>query len=147
MLTVNQATDLCIGRMADRTARCHWRATTPGSADNHTVLRSKSQRRRSQPRGRPRQGECMCTRVLWNENKFGVIAGRTMDWPESTEPLLTATPRGHRRHGGKLAGQTVITANPLEWTSRYGSVATSVYGIGTVDGLNEQGFAGPALYL
>jgi len=89
----------------------------------------------------------MCTRVLWNENKLGVITGRTMDWPESTKPLLTVTPQGHHRHGGKMAGQTVVAANPLEWTSRYGSLATSIYGIGTVDGLNERGFAAHALYL
>jgi choloylglycine hydrolase len=35
-----------------------------------------------------------CTRVLWNDNKLAVVVGRTMDWPESTEPMLTVFPRG-----------------------------------------------------
>lgn len=37
--------------------------------------------------------------------------------------------------------------NPLRWTSTYGSVATTVYGLGTVDGINERGLAIHALYL
>lgn len=70
-----------------------------------------------------------------------------MDWPESTEPLMVAFPRGRRRDGGALGGQPVVTENPLHWTSRYGSLVTTVYGIGTVDGLNEQGLGVHALYL
>ncbi|NBU68764.1 MAG: linear amide C-N hydrolase, partial [Verrucomicrobia bacterium] len=27
-----------------------------------------------------------CTRILWNNNKYGVLVARSMDWPESTEP-------------------------------------------------------------
>ena len=30
-----------------------------------------------------------CTRILWNDNNLGVFVSRTMDWPESTEPILT----------------------------------------------------------
>src|SRR6202000_3342071 len=48
------------------------------------------------------EGNLMCTRVLWNDNKLAVLAGRTMDWPESTEPILTVAPRDYQRHGGKL---------------------------------------------
>ena len=33
-----------------------------------------------------------CTRVLWNDNKLAVVVGRTMDWPESTDPILTVFP-------------------------------------------------------
>jgi penicillin V acylase-like amidase (Ntn superfamily) len=89
----------------------------------------------------------MCTRVLWNNNNLDVLAGRTMDWPESTEPILTVAPRGYQRHGGKVGPVDVIKENALEWKSRYGSIIVSVYGIGTVDGLNEKGFAAHALYL
>ncbi len=89
----------------------------------------------------------MCTRVLWNTNKLSVLAGRTMDWPESTEPLLTVFPRGYGRHGGRIGAESVVADNPLEWSSIYGSLATSIYGIGTVDGINERGFAAHALYL
>jgi penicillin V acylase-like amidase (Ntn superfamily) len=89
----------------------------------------------------------MCTRVLWNDNDLGVLCGRTMDWPESTEPVLTVAPRGYQRHGGKVGPLDVIKENALEWKSRHGSMIVSVYGIGTVDGLNEKGLAAHALYL
>ncbi len=89
----------------------------------------------------------MCTRVLWNDSNWGVLAGRTLDWPESTEPRLVVTPRASRRHGGKAGPREVITANALDWESHYGSIIVSVYGIGAVDGLNERGLAAHALYL
>ena len=89
----------------------------------------------------------MCTRVLWNDNDLGVLCGRTMDWPESTEPVLTVAPRGYQRHGGKVGSLDVLKENALDWKSRYGSMIVSVYGIGTVDGLNEKGLAAHLLYL
>src|SRR4051812_8369882 len=49
-----------------------------------------------------------CTRVLWNDNDLAVMVGRTMDWPESTEPILTAFSRGMDRDGGK--------AGPTSWS-------------------------------
>ena len=88
-----------------------------------------------------------CTRILWNDNGHAVMVGRTMDWPESTEPVLTVLPRGMARDGGLLAGQAVVTDNPARWTSRHGSLVTTVYGIGTVDGLNEAGLGAHLLYL
>src|ERR1700731_4885586 len=42
-----------------------------------------------------------CTRILWNKNKLAVVVGRTMDWPESTQPILTMLPRGMSRDGGR----------------------------------------------
>ncbi|MFF7296543.1 linear amide C-N hydrolase [Streptomyces sp. NPDC008265] len=89
----------------------------------------------------------MCTRILWNTYDGVVLAGRTMDWPESTEPVLTVFPRGLERDGGRLAGDTVVPENPLRWTSRYGSLVTTVYGAGTADGINEAGLAAHMLYL
>ena len=89
----------------------------------------------------------MCTRVLWNDNSLAVLAGRTMDWPESTEPKLLVLPRGMRRDGGRLAGAVVVADNPAMWTSKYGSLVTTIYGIGTADGFNERGLAGHMLYL
>jgi len=88
----------------------------------------------------------MCTRVLWNKNKLAVLAGRTMDWPESTEPILTVFPRGVQRDGGML-GPMRAAERAAEWTSRYGSVVTTVYGIGSADGLNEKGLAAHLLFL
>lgn len=89
----------------------------------------------------------MCTRILWNTNGHAVLAGRTMDWPESTEPVLTVFPRGLERNGGALGGTTVVGDNPLLWTSGFGSLVTTVYGAGTADGINEAGLAAHMLYL
>jgi penicillin V acylase-like amidase (Ntn superfamily) len=89
----------------------------------------------------------MCTRVLWNTNQIAVLTGRSMDWPESTQPLLVSFPRGRQRDGGLLLTEVVVPDNPLRWTSTYGSLVTTVYGLGTVDGLNERGLGVHALYL
>jgi choloylglycine hydrolase len=88
-----------------------------------------------------------CTRILWNDNDLAVMVGRTMDWPESTEPVLTAFPRGMARDGGKAGPEVVVADNPARWTSKYGSLATTIYGIGTADGINEKGLAAHLLYL
>ncbi len=88
----------------------------------------------------------MCTRVLWNTNDLAVLSGRTMDWPESTQPTLLVLPRGQERDGGLLDGQR-LDAHPLTWTSRYGSLVTTIYGLGAIDGINERGVAAHGLYL
>ena len=67
-----------------------------------------------------------CTRILWNDNSFAVMTGRTMDWPESTQPVLTLLPRGMARDGGTAAGETVVADNPATWTSTYGSLVTTL---------------------
>jgi penicillin V acylase-like amidase (Ntn superfamily) len=46
-----------------------------------------------------------CSRILWNDNQLGVFTARTMDWPESTQPLLTVFPRGPPRHGGRIGAE------------------------------------------
>lgn len=89
----------------------------------------------------------MCTRVLWNTNDIAVLTGRSMDWPESTEPLIVCFPRGQERDGGLMLTEVVVPDNPLRWTSKYANLATTVYGIGTVDGLNERGVSVHGLYL
>lgn len=88
-----------------------------------------------------------CTRVLWNDNGYAVMTGRTMDWPESTQPVLTVLPRGMARDGGKAGPETVVADNPATWTSKYGSLVTTIYGIGTADGINEKGLGIHMLYL
>ena len=87
-----------------------------------------------------------CTRVLWNDNTLAVLVGRTMDWPESTMPILTVLPRGMERDGGKLGSAVAVKENGLKWTSKYGSLITSIYGLGTADGLNERGLAAHMLF-
>ncbi len=88
-----------------------------------------------------------CTRYLWNTNRLGVFVGRTMDWPESTEPMLVVLPRGMTRDGGRLGDASIIQERPARWTSKYGSLVTTVYGIGTADGLNKKGLGVHMLYL
>jgi choloylglycine hydrolase len=88
-----------------------------------------------------------CTRFLWNDGEKGVFAIRTMDWFHSTDPLLYVLPRGMERHGGRMRDYTVVRENPAQWTSRYGSVVTTMYGAGSADGLNEKGLAMQVLFL
>lgn len=64
-----------------------------------------------------------------------------MDWPESTEPLIVGFPRGRERSGINPP-QILSDHHPLLWTSRYASLVTTIYGLGTVDGVNEAGLAG-----
>ncbi len=87
-----------------------------------------------------------CTRVLWNQGG-PVLVGRTMDWPESTHPILTVLPRGLHHDGGKLGDHVLGDPNPMKWTSKYGSLVTTVYGLGTADGVNERGLTVHMLYL
>lgn len=96
--------------------------------------------------GVPHAGEA-CSRILWNDNDVAVVVSRTMDWPESTEPILTVLPRGMKRDGGRVGDAVVVAENPARWTAKYGSLVTTVYGIGTADGLNERGLGGHLLYL
>lgn len=88
-----------------------------------------------------------CTRFLWNDNPLAVIVGRSMDWPESTQPALTVLPRGIKRDGGRAGAAVVVKENPARWTAKYGSIVTTIYGIGTADGLNERGLGTHMLYL
>ncbi|HLJ88416.1 MAG TPA: linear amide C-N hydrolase [Candidatus Angelobacter sp.] len=88
-----------------------------------------------------------CTRILWNNNKTAVLISRTMDWPQSTEPILTLLPRGMKHDGGQLGPNEVVKENPARWTSKYASLVTTVYGMGSADGFNERGLGGHMLYL
>lgn len=70
-----------------------------------------------------------------------------MDWPDPTEPVLTAFPRGSRHDGGMAAGERVVAGSALTWESAHGAVVTTFYGVGAVDGINERGLAAHLLYL
>ncbi len=75
-----------------------------------------------------------CSRYLSNNSKLGVFAARTMDWPGTTEPTLWVFPRGLKRDGGKLGDEVVVKENPAKWTSKYGSMVTSIWNMGATDG-------------
>ena len=88
----------------------------------------------------------MCTRVLWNDNGLTVVVGRSMDWPTSTDPILTVLPRGLAHDGGLIGPSRIVDENPLTWTSTYGSLVTTVYGVGAADGLNERPYVDLGIY-
>ena len=61
-----------------------------------------------------------------------VIVGRSMDWGEDMMSNMWVLPRGMKRDG--RGGKNTIT-----WVSKYGSLITTAYDIGTADGMNEKG--------
>jgi penicillin V acylase-like amidase (Ntn superfamily) len=73
-----------------------------------------------------------CTRALYVSKDGTVIVGRSMDWGEDMGSNMWVLPRGMSRdgRGGK---------NTISWVSRYGSLITTAYDIGTADGMNEKG--------
>ena len=92
------------------------------------------------------QGAHACTRIFANDKGGSKIVARSMDWATTTEPVITVFPRGVRHDGGLAGGATVFTDNPLRWTSQYGSVVTTIFGVGAADGVNERGLAAHMLY-
>ena len=82
-----------------------------------------------------------CSRVV-HASKDGshVVTGRNMDWFEDLESNLWLFPRGMKRDGA--AGK-----NSVQWVSKYGSVITAAFDVGTMDGLNEKGLMVNLLYL
>ena len=81
-----------------------------------------------------------CTRVVYQGKDNTVLTARSMDWKEDTRSNLWIFPRGMKRNG-------VIGKNPLEWTSKYGSVVASAYDICSTDGMNEKGLVANLLWL
>lgn len=86
------------------------------------------------------------SRVLWNDSQTNIVAGRTVDWPYSTQPTLIVFPRGVTHDGSRHEEIIAVATNGLKWTSRYGCVVASIHSAGTVDGLNERGLAVHMLY-
>lgn len=82
----------------------------------------------------------MCTRIFWNDNPIAKTVARCMDWAVSDEPELWYVPAGTARAGDAGDGS-------LGWVSRHANVAISMWGMGTVDGMNDAGLAVHALYL
>lgn len=74
----------------------------------------------------------MCTRAVYLGEGKTILTGRSMDWSEQMDSNFYLFPRGMTKMGGN--GENV-----LKWTSKYGSVVTSIYEGGTADGMNENG--------
>ncbi len=81
-----------------------------------------------------------CTRALYVGDDGLVITGRNMDWFEEMQTELWVFPRGMKRDGG-------VGPKSVKWTSKYGSLAVSVYNVGTTEGANEKGLVVNLLYL
>lgn len=81
-----------------------------------------------------------CTRFVYFGKNDLVITARNQDWKEDIHSKFWKFPRGMERSGG--AG-----ANPVEWTSIYGSMIISGYDLGTAEGTNEKGLAVHLLWL
>ncbi|MHB1516690.1 MAG: linear amide C-N hydrolase [Acidimicrobiales bacterium] len=82
----------------------------------------------------------MCTRVLYRGVDELVVTGRSMDWMTPTGSNLWAFPAGLERDGASAK-------HALRWTSRLGSVISTMYDRATVEGVNAAGLAAHALYL
>ena len=81
-----------------------------------------------------------CTRVVYLGKNGMVVTGRTMDWKEDLKSNIYVFPRGIERAGADKG-------NTIHWKSKYGSVITAGYDIGTSDGMNEKGLVANLLYL
>lgn len=81
-----------------------------------------------------------CTRAVYLGPENMIVTGRTMDWKEDIKSNIYLFPRGIKRSGAK-------TDNTLHWESKYGSVITTGYDLGTADGMNEEGLVANLLYL
>lgn len=82
----------------------------------------------------------MCTRVLYETGASTQIVGRNADWNDmSAQVALWLFPRGLKRDGG-------VGADPVKWTSKFGSVITGFYANVSADGMNEAGLVCNLLY-
>ena len=72
-----------------------------------------------------------CTRVVYLGKNGMIVTGRTMDWKEDLKSNIYVFPRGIERAGADKG-------NTIHWKSKYGSVITAGYDIGTSDGMNEK---------
>jgi len=81
-----------------------------------------------------------CTRAVYLGTEDTVVTTRSMDWESDMQSNLWAFPRGMKREGGVGTGS-------VKWTSKYGSVVTSVFDFATTDGMNEKGLVANVLWL
>ncbi|MBM4012876.1 MAG: linear amide C-N hydrolase [Planctomycetes bacterium] len=88
----------------------------------------------------PTTGAWACTRCVYLGPDGTVVVGRSLDWEEDPGSEIWVFPRGLTRNGA--AGP-----RSLEWTSRFGSVVVSFYGVAVLDGINEKGLVANTLYL
>ncbi len=81
-----------------------------------------------------------CTRVVYQGPNGNVITARSMDWKDDIPANLWIFPKGMERDGA-------VGTTSIKWKSKYGSVITSSWDIGSSDGMNEMGLVGNLLWL
>jgi penicillin V acylase-like amidase (Ntn superfamily) len=81
-----------------------------------------------------------CSRAVYFGLEGQTVTGRTMDWFMSDmDTNMWLYPRRLERESN--------TKTPLSWTSKYGSVVTTIYEGAAADGMNEAGLVANLLYL
>jgi choloylglycine hydrolase len=81
-----------------------------------------------------------CSRAVYFGLEGQTVTGRTMDWFEADlGSNIWLFPRGLERNSN--------TATPVVWTSKYGSLVTTLYDGAAADGMNEKGLVANLLYL
>lgn len=81
-----------------------------------------------------------CTRAVYLGGDDVVITGRSMDWSEDMHTNLWAFPAG-------IAHDGAAGANTVKWVSKYGSIVTAAYDVGSAEGMNEKGLVANLLFL
>ncbi len=81
-----------------------------------------------------------CTRMLYHGLDHLVMTGRSMDWRDPIPADMWVFPRGMTHDGG--AGP-----HSVHWTSKYGSLLVTSFGIAATDGMNERGLVANLLWL
>lgn len=82
-----------------------------------------------------------CSRVTYHAGVDDrITVGRSMDFVASTNSSLYIFPAGLDRNGS-------VGENSKAWTSKYGSMITTMYDMVSIDGMNSEGLAGSLLYL
>ncbi len=81
-----------------------------------------------------------CTRAVYHGDEQLIMTGRSMDWRDPIPADMWIFPRGMKHNGG--AGK-----NSVEWTSKYGSLLVTSFGVSASDGMNEKGLVANMLWL
>ena len=84
-----------------------------------------------------------CTRIFWNTNPDLMIVGRNEDYVTASHPTLVATPRGIKRWG---TADKDKRSKAINWTVKYGNVASYANNRFPNDGMNEAGLTARTLF-
>ena len=84
-----------------------------------------------------------CTRIFWNTHPDLMIVGRNEDYVTASHPTFVATPRGVKRWGTVDKDKC---SRAINWTVKYGNVASYANNRFPNDGMNEAGLTARTLF-